>query len=115
MLTAIRRLREAADRFRRETEIGLTISGHLYLWRLLLKGASTIAGEGKQHDEEEIARAQAATERLLAAAAGLSATNGPGMEMGLFLAAVGGASSRRISAPDLRLALRQLCPLWPFC
>jgi hypothetical protein len=115
MVTVWRRLLSTAQQFLREAEVGLTVSGRIYLWRLLQKGAVKIVSEGKGHDEREIGRAQVATERLLDAAAGLSAANGPEQELGLFLGMASTESSRRISAANLRLALGHLCPLWPFC
>ncbi len=111
-----RHLLISSERFLRRAEIGLTVSGRLYLWRLLQKGAATVVREGKENDVGEITRAQDAAEQLLATAAGISpASSGPGMELGIFLGAVSGPASRRISAADLKLALRYMCPLWPFC
>jgi hypothetical protein len=115
MLSVWQILIRQSERFVRELGVGLTISGRIYLWRLLWRAAVQVSRAEREGDRAALERAEVALRRLLMAAAGLSFSSGPETELGLFLGAVGGSASRRISAADLKAALRQLCPIWPFC
>lgn len=121
MVAVRQRLAHAAEAFLRESDLGLSMSGRVYLLWLLTKAARVIVQEGKARDESELRRAEEAVHILLSTAAGLGTTRGSGVPLGLyfgvgpFLAAEYGVPRREISARDLRAALHKLCPIWPFC
>lgn len=98
----------------KQAEVRPSLSGSVYLEWLLTNAAIRIMREGSARDEDQLQRGEAAVERLLATAAGLSLSTGLNMPLGLFFGAEY-AVRRRISARDLRMALRELCPIWPFC
>jgi hypothetical protein len=115
VLTVWRRLESVAADFLRRTELGLSVSGRLYLTRLLIEAARTVEQDGKANDADALFRADEAVRSLLATAGGLAWTEGPGEAFGFFLGAAVGGERGRITAAKLKKALRELCPIWPIC
>ena len=96
-----------------ESSLGLTPSGRAYLTYLLGKASANITLDGRGGDAEALSIAEQRVEQLLATAAGASATS-EGSYLDLQAGLGRGRSPGRISAEDLRRALRILGPVWPF-
>ena len=111
MVAVWRQLQRFAAEFLRGHSLGLSIDGRLYLDWLLLRGAVRIVREGFAEDPAAMGEARNNIELLLASAAGMSLASGESEP--LFSGLPRSGSRGRITALDLRRALRRLPPLWP--
>jgi hypothetical protein len=112
MIQVWREFQRFAGAFLREQGVGLSIDGRLYLDWILIRGAVVISREGLGDDPDAMGLAKRNLELLLETASGLSL---PASESEEFFAGVPRRGARgRISASNLRGALRRLPPLWPF-
>jgi hypothetical protein len=113
MVRVWRRLERVAQRFLGKHSLAISIAGRLYLSFLLQKASLNIAAEGLAEDEQALEEADDRVELLLAVAGGLAsdvARSSPLMLAGL----PAGSAQGQITFGDLREALRQLGPVWPF-
>jgi hypothetical protein len=107
------RLERAARRFLGEHSLAISVTGRLYLSYLLRKAAGNIAAEGLAGDENALEEAESRVEMLLAVAGGLTFV-GATAPLGLYAGPAAQSSGGQITFDDLREALRQLGPIWPF-
>lgn len=107
------RLERGAQRFLKKHSLAVSVAGRLYLSSLLQRAAANISAEGSATEEEVLKEAERQVELLLATAGGMTVA-GSSTPLGLYAGPALEGSGGQITIGDLRDALRQLGPIWPF-